>query len=247
MNGEMDFMILNNKVKGVQGTVDNIDAKIDAVATKENIQEVKTLIENSGGGDALESTSQEILNAINNSSSVEDTCRKILWSSGQENDGGTIFSITGKGRLYMAAIQAKGTKGVSPALEMKVVVDGETIAGFTFTSTSSYEHSISELGLHNPDMAIQVPNNSYGHIGYPNNDGYLTMNFHEVNSGEKCYLCNFRTGNTLNSRSVSSGYPKIREFYWIRGFIPFNSECKVIVTNALTGSVSHSIAYTTEN
>lgn len=64
MNGEMDFMILNNKVKGVQGTVDNIDTKIDSVATKENIQEVKTLIENSGGGDALESTSQEILSKI---------------------------------------------------------------------------------------------------------------------------------------------------------------------------------------
>ena len=59
MNGEMDFMILNSKLKGMRGAVDNIDEK---VALESSMQELKTLVENSCG-DA--STSQEILTLLN--------------------------------------------------------------------------------------------------------------------------------------------------------------------------------------
>ena len=68
MNGEMDFMILNGKLKGMQGTVDNIDEK---VALESSMQELKTLVENSGGRNALESTSQTILQMVQQSTSSQ--------------------------------------------------------------------------------------------------------------------------------------------------------------------------------
>lgn len=62
MNSEMDLMILN-KVKGIQGTVDNIGEK---TALESSVQEVKNIVQNQ----ALESTSQEILNSISSFSSA---------------------------------------------------------------------------------------------------------------------------------------------------------------------------------
>lgn len=165
MNGEMDFMILNNKVKGVQGAVDNIDTKIDSVATKENIQEVKTLIENSGGGDALESTSQEILEKIE---SVEDvhtnytytassTVLKTLISSEiTSKKTSSNKAVSGEGIARIHVLNGSGTLRISVSLKgastsygayLYVSYNGGTPAAYATSGTFKTSYATETLDI----------------------------------------------------------------------------------------------------
>jgi len=64
MNGEMDFMILNNKVKGVQGTVDNIDTNVSAV---------KSNTDTNNTASKTGTLSQKLSYIIENSESASDS------------------------------------------------------------------------------------------------------------------------------------------------------------------------------
>lgn len=72
MNGEMDFMILNNKVKGVQGTVDNIDKQI--TDTGDKIDSVSTIIsEVHSTSDNINTNVSNILNHVKQSGTTANS------------------------------------------------------------------------------------------------------------------------------------------------------------------------------
>lgn len=96
MNGEMDFMILNNKVKGVQGTVDNIDTKIDSALSS---------INSLNPGDAKESSVQSILSKLNDSGNSGN-----LFSHGiaEYTSAGTYNWVCPDGVYLITALLASG-------------------------------------------------------------------------------------------------------------------------------------------
>lgn len=154
MNGEMDFMILNNKVKGVQGTVDNIDESIGNLqndvaekALESSVQEIKTIVNDLSLGDAKESSVQAVLSKL---SETNGTSRPSVVASN------TVLATISVGTAYTKStsrlighMQVRNLEGIirlsiaayGENAYAKVYLNGTAIYACSSTSSSTQTYT----------------------------------------------------------------------------------------------------------
>lgn len=166
MNSEMDLMLLN-KVKGIQGTVDNISGKVDTTIQKveegnnnvsqklDNLQvdvdlsEIKhalnSTIENPSSFLPLDTLIQNSINAARDtilntfkSREVPTSCQKISTDISGSRNYNTVVSVNGKGYAdFSMQSREKSNK-------IKVVIDGVTMFSDAYMYEIGYDFSATD-------------------------------------------------------------------------------------------------------
>lgn len=175
-------------------------------------------------GLAKEKSVQEILEKIKN------TDKKGLryLSASANTSTQTLFSVTGKGRLYFCILTQIISRGGTG--KITVTVDGKAILTVSFKNTSTSSTRDTHVYIDNPIFSIESSNNNNG-LTYPWAGKHLTTR--GASSGQESKFL-----DEDSSWSITPSSTETYEYFYISDYIEFNESLEVKMTGCATDNDS---------